>query len=95
MVSKNKVDVIVGTHSLIAKRKSGPLLNPKALGLVVVDEQHRFGVSQRASLAKANAKSMPHFLSMSATPIPRTMAIALFGDLDMSFINELPKGRKR
>lgn len=95
MVSKKKVDIIIGTHSLIAKRKSSPAIDPKNLGLVVVDEQHRFGVSQRASLAKGDSKTMPHFLSMSATPIPRTMAIALFGDLDMSFINELPKGRKK
>jgi len=95
MFSKRKIDILIGTHSLIAKRKNSPAVSSKNLGLVVIDEQHRFGVSQRALLAKGDSSAMPHFLSMSATPIPRTMAIALFGDLDMSFISELPKGRKK
>ncbi|MFA5052735.1 MAG: ATP-dependent DNA helicase RecG [Parcubacteria group bacterium] len=95
MLSRKKINIVVGTHALIAKRQTGPVLDPESLGLVVVDEQHRFGVSERAHLAKGNAGTLPHFLSMSATPIPRTMAIALFGDLDMSFIDELPKGRKK
>ncbi len=95
IISRKKIDIIIGTHALIAKRKKGSLLEPKHLGLVIVDEQHRFGVSQRESLTKTSADAMPHFLSMSATPIPRTMAIALFGDLDMSFISELPQGRKK
>lgn len=103
MTRQKKIDIIIGTHSLIAERKSSSklkeptssIIDPKHLGLVIIDEQHRFGVSQRALLAKGGAHSLPHFLSMSATPIPRTMAIALFGDLDMSFINELPGGRKK
>jgi len=95
IISRKKIDIIIGTHALIAKRKKGNILDPKHLGLVIVDEQHRFGVSQRESLTKTNADAMPHFLSMSATPIPRTMAIALFGDLDISFISELPQGRKK
>ncbi|MFA4999183.1 MAG: ATP-dependent DNA helicase RecG [Parcubacteria group bacterium] len=94
MLSRKKIDIIVGTHSLITPRKSSAVLAPEDIGLVVIDEQHRFGVSQRAHLAKGKSGCLPHFLSMSATPIPRTMAIALFGDLDMSFINELPRGRK-
>jgi len=95
IISRKKIDIIIGTHALIAKRKKGSILEPKHLGLVIVDEQHRFGVSQRESLTKTSVDAIPHFLSMSATPIPRTMAIALFGDLDISFISELPQGRKK
>ena len=100
LVKNKKVDIIIGTHSLIAKRKSSsgagePVIKPENIGLVIIDEQHRFGVKERAMLVKGSSSSVPHFLSMSATPIPRTMAIALFGDLDMSFIDELPKGRKK
>jgi len=86
-ISSGKIKIVIGTHALIQKNVSFG-----NLGLVVVDEQHRFGVEQRAELLKT--KTIPHFLSMSATPIPRTMMIALFGDLDLSLINELPKGRK-
>lgn len=79
-------DVIIGTHALIQKS-----VNVKNLGLVIVDEQHRFGVGQRSALAeKGNA---PHILAMSATPIPRTLALIMYGDLDVSVINEMPKGR--
>ena len=102
MISEKKLDIIIGTHSLIAKRKlaspksgNNSLFNPENIGLVVVDEQHRFGVKERSALTKNSSKKAPHFLSMSATPIPRTMAIALFGDLDISLIEELPKGRKK
>jgi len=95
MLSRQKIDIIIGTHALIAKKKASPSLNFAQLGFIVIDEQHRFGVNQRALLIKNNPEVVPHFLSMSATPIPRTMAIALFGDLDMSLINELPKGRKK
>jgi ATP-dependent DNA helicase RecG len=91
-IKNGKTDIVVGTHSLISRRKNDPLsfLN---LGLVVVDEQHRFGVGQRAELSRGG-KITPHFLSMSATPIPRTLAITVFGDLDLSLIDGLPAGRK-
>lgn len=84
-------NVIVGTHALIHKRE--PFKN---IGLVVIDEQHRFGVSQRAQIAKRHKEGefYPHFLTLSATPIPRSLALILFGDLDLSLIDELPPGRK-
>ncbi len=83
---KGEIQVLIGTHALI--QKGVEMLN---LGLVVVDEQHRFGVGQRSSLAgKGNA---PHILAMSATPIPRTLALIMYGDLDVSVLNEMPKGR--
>lgn len=80
------INVLIGTHALI--RKSVEMKNA---GLIIVDEQHRFGVSQRSELAEKGAN--PHIMAMSATPIPRTLALIMYGDLDVSVINEMPKGR--
>ncbi|MDD5430900.1 MAG: ATP-dependent DNA helicase RecG [Candidatus Pacebacteria bacterium] len=80
--------IVVGTHAIIQKG-----VKFKELALAVVDEQHRFGVEQRATLLR-NQKLVPHFLSMSATPIPRTLSLTIFGDLELSTITELPADRK-
>ncbi len=80
------LDVLIGTQALIQKG-----VKLARIGLVVVDEQHRFGVGQRSALAEKGED--PHILAMSATPIPRTLALIMYGDLDVSVINEMPKGR--
>jgi ATP-dependent DNA helicase RecG len=87
LVRDGEIDVIIGTHALIQKE-----VNFNKLGLVVVDEQHRFGVAQRSALRQKGFN--PHVLVMTATPIPRTLALTLYGDLDLSVIDELPPGRQ-
>jgi len=95
-IKTNEVGLVIGTHAIIQDQVSF-----KKLSLVIIDEQHRFGVKQRSFLQKnamkiddGNKKSLPHLLTMTATPIPRTLSLALFGNLDLSIINEYPKGKK-
>src|SRR3989344_2009681 len=97
-IENSEIRIIFGTHALIQK-----YVKFKDLALVIIDEQHRFGVKQRAELLKKSlpvdkqdkySNEIPHLLSMSATPIPRTLSLTVFGDLDLSIIDELPKNRK-
>ncbi|MTI31476.1 ATP-dependent DNA helicase RecG, partial [Xanthovirga aplysinae] len=88
-LESGELDILVGTHALLEDK-----VQFKNLGLCIIDEQHRFGVAQRAKLWSKNAYVYPHVLVMTATPIPRTLAMTLYGDLDVSVIDELPAGRK-
>ncbi len=87
-IQSGEVDVVVGTHALIQET-----VVFHKLGFVAIDEQHRFGVAQRQALLQ-KSKHLPHLLAMTATPIPRSLALTVYGELDVSVLNELPKGRK-
>ena len=88
-VKNGEIPILIGTHALIQKT-----VKWKNLAYAIIDEQHRFGLMQRAKLTKKNERLVPHLLSMTATPIPRTLALTIYGDLDLSLLDELPAGRK-
>lgn len=88
-LKSGELKILVGTHALLEE-----VVQFQNLGLAIVDEQHRYGVAQRARLWKKNENFIPHVLIMTATPIPRTLSMSVYGDLDISIIDELPAGRK-
>lgn len=88
-IASGEIQLVIGTHALIEET-----VVFSSLGLAIIDEQHRFGVEQRSRLWSKNTQVVPHVLVMTATPIPRTLAMTLYGDLDVSVIDELPPGRK-
>jgi ATP-dependent DNA helicase RecG len=88
-IANGEIPIVIGTHAIIQKS-----LVFKHLALAIIDEQHRFGLNQRKSIAKKDQHS-PHLLSMTATPIPRTLALTIYGDLDLSLLDEMPAGRKQ
>lgn len=96
-VKNGDINIVIGTHALLSEK-----IKFKNLALVIIDEQHRFGIEQRANLVKktletssAFTKFFPHFLTMSATPIPRTLFLTIYGDLDISVIDQMPQGRQK
>ncbi|OHA57839.1 MAG: hypothetical protein A2114_01070 [Candidatus Vogelbacteria bacterium GWA1_51_14] len=97
-VANGEIPILIGTHALISARggsaSGGHTVKWKNLAYVIIDEQHRFGTSQRGKLVQKNSNQAPHLLSMTATPIPRTLALTIYGDLDLSLLDELPAGRK-
>jgi ATP-dependent DNA helicase RecG len=88
-IANGEIPIVIGTHAIIQKS-----LVFKHLALAIIDEQHRFGLNQRKSIAKKD-QHFPHLLSMTATPIPRTLALTIYGDLDLSLLDEMPVGRKQ
>lgn len=88
-VANGEIAVLIGTHALIQKT-----VKFKNLAYIIIDEQHRFGTAQRAKLRQKDDNYLPHLLSMTATPIPRTLALTVFGDLDLTLLDEMPVGRK-
>ncbi len=103
-IREGEIDIIIGTHSLIQDKikfsiKEKDIYKDKKLALVIIDEQHRFGTNQRAALINKKNETdknlFPHLLSMSATPIPRTLALTIYGDLDLTLLDEMPPGRKK